>query len=222
MLTKTPPPSAIQRSFNRHLTSFLRSGDPRLDLRRDRHCAHPVYTVGLAKLANNEFANACSCSGWRFLINCRYGDGLCATVAGQEDKDQPEFFGISRGPQATVAVRAKNDLETLPDVKCTDKNHELRFLSIPGLLLDAFWLNSCDRDPGNDRIVPFFTARKEFQSMHAYPVSEFMKIAAPLAQARLKHLQRVQQEETGRKMELLRKASEQRERWWNLGQASSV
>ncbi len=220
MLTKTPLPSAIQRTFNRHLTSFLRNGDPRLDLRRDRHCAHPVYTVGLAQLANNEFPDACSCSGWRFLINCRYGDGLCATVANQ-DGDQPEFFGISRGPQATVAVRAKSDLETLSDVKCTEHEHELRFLSVPGLLLDAFWLNSCDSDPGNDRIVPFFTARKEFQSMHAYAVSEFKKVAVPLAQARLGQLRRAKEEAAGRKNELWRKANEQRALWRNFSQASS-
>jgi hypothetical protein len=212
MLTRTIPPSPIQRTFNRHLAAFLGPADPALDSRRDRHCAHQVFTVGLNQLARKQWLDGSWSSAWRFLINCRSGQGLFATVSCR-DGEQPEFFGLSRGPQATIAVQAKNDLDRLPDVRSNAEEHELCFLSIPGLLVDAFWLRSSGKNSDSDRIVPFFSARKEFQTMRAYSVAEFMEIAVPLANKRLEHMQRLKDEEVGRKNEQLKAANERRAQW---------
>ena len=45
--------------------------------------------------------------------------------------------GLSRGPEATVAVRAAQELRTLPEA--AENAYEPWVLTVPGLLTECFW-----------------------------------------------------------------------------------
>jgi hypothetical protein len=153
---------------------FLRPGDPSPRVHGHQRYWQRVLNLGLQDLAKGQMATAPA--GWRYLIGIRSGDALYATI-----DSQGKMTGLSRGPEATVAFRAAQEIRTLPEA--ADIDYEPWVLTIPGLLTECFWLKS--PGGGNDVVVPFFTSQA-LRSGHAYSIDKFLKIMRPLAEERLR------------------------------------
>jgi hypothetical protein len=212
MLTQPPPPAAIQGAFDRQLTSFLRTGDPSPDARRGKPPAYQVFTLGLVPLSEGrKLEDNVTSVSWRFLINSSSGGGLYATVAARAG-EQPKVTGVSRGPKAVIALQANQDLRKLRQADTNEQKYELRLLTVPGLLTEAFWMKWIPDDAEKDLIVPFFTSQK-LVPMHAYSIDEFVGIAGPLAQARLRAEEGLRREAQRRNQDRRSVATNKRAQW---------
>jgi hypothetical protein len=82
-----------------------------------------------------------------------------------------------RGPQIAQVLRGARKIEFLREVRAQD--YILQMLSVPGLLVEAFWLKS--REGGPDLVVPFYSVSKEIKVKRVYPMDKFLGIARSLA-----------------------------------------
>jgi hypothetical protein len=165
-------PDTVKSAVNQ-IEFFLRPGDPSPREQGQQRYWQRLTKLGLQELANGEMTIVPA--GWRYLIAIRSGDALYATI-----DSQGKMTGLSRGPEATVAFRAAQEIRTLPEA--SDKDYEPWVLTIPGLLTECFWLKS---PAGDDVIIPFFTSQA-LRSGHVYPIDKFLKIIRLLAQERLR------------------------------------
>jgi hypothetical protein len=163
---EAPPKEAID-----DIDAFLQPGDPSpSDLRQQQYWQW-TFTLGLEELAKDNAQLPGAPVGWQYVIGNRSGQALSATVDASN-----KLVGLSRGPAVTAALNAARELKTLPEA--ADSDYEIRLLTIPGLLTEAFWLKSLEGKP--DLIVPFSTAQ-ELRLGHPYPIEKFLKIMRPLA-----------------------------------------
>jgi hypothetical protein len=211
MFKETPPPAPIQRSFDRHFTSFLRPGDPQPDARRGAQYAQPVYVLGLEPLKNGQFGEPTLVS-WRILMGFGSANGLYATVTSR-DGDQAEFSGLSRGPKAALTLAANQNVRQLPQAT---ENYELRLLSIPGLLTEAFWLKWVSDEPDKDVILPFSTAQKELQLWHRYSRQTFAEAAQKSAKNCLNAERDLKDQAVGRAKERSAAEKKKKDDWLKL------
>jgi hypothetical protein len=165
-------PDAVKDAI-KYIDAFLQPGDPSLSDLRQQQYWQWTLTLGLEELAKANTQLLGAPVGWRYLIGNRNGQALAANI----DADN-KLVDLFRGPAVTAALNAARELKTLPEA--ADGKYQIRLLTIPGLLTEAFWLKSQDSKP--DLIVPFSTAQ-ELRLGHPYPVEKFLKIMQPLAEA---------------------------------------
>jgi hypothetical protein len=128
---------------------------------------------------------------WRYLVNFSSQDCLYATF-----DNSLKIIGLSRGPEAALAVQAARELRSLPEI--ADLDYELRVLTLPGLLTEAFWLwraGNAPPEPAGGYIVPFFTCQ-DLRCGYPYQADKFFKLAAEMAKLRTSQ----GLEETGREL----------------------
>ena len=65
---------------------------------------------------------------------------------------------------------------------------ELVLLSIPGLLVESFWLRQSGGDGFTDLVVPYDTPPQPLDEMHVYQRDVFLDIVRILAQERISEL----------------------------------
>jgi hypothetical protein len=153
---------------------FLSPGDPSPRDQGQQRYWQKVFRVRLDAVKKDKLVP--EIAGWRYLIGMRSGNALYATI-----DSKGKMTGLSRGPEATVAFRAAQEIITLPEA--AKKDYHLWVLTIPGLLTECFWLKSTDKKVP-DLVVPFFTSQA-LRCGHVYGIDEFLDIIGPLAKARL-------------------------------------
>jgi hypothetical protein len=211
MVNEPPTPAPIQRTFHRHLAAFLKPGDPSLPDSQRGLPAQEVFSLGLKDLSEGKpIDEAASSVGWRFLIGSRSGNGLYATVS-RSDGEAPELAGVSRGPEAAAAVKAKQDVKKLPGAQ--EGQYNLCILAIPGLLTECFWLKWTPEDHTKDLVVPFVTAQEALMPMHAYTIKTFTEEAQRLAATRRAAFERLEKEELAATKVRLKAAKKKRVVW---------
>ncbi len=144
---KNPPEQAID-----YIDAFLQPGDPSPDNLRQQQYWQWTFTLGLEELAKANAKLPGAAVGWRYVIGDGSGQALSATVDSKN-----KLVGLSRGPAVSSSLNVASELRTLPEA--AEDDYEIRLLTIPGLLTEAFWLKSKDNKK-SDLIVPFFTAQK--------------------------------------------------------------
>jgi hypothetical protein len=173
-------PEVVKGAINQ-LELFLSPGDPSPRDQGQQRYWQKVVTLGLQDLKEDKGpkdAKRTAKLSWRYLIGIRSGDALYATVNWEN-----KMTGLSRGPEATVAFQAAQELRTLPEAAEKDKDYDPWVLTIPGLLTECFWLE-LKRGEGGDLVVPFFTSQA-LRRGNAYRLDKFLEIIRPLAEKRL-------------------------------------
>ena len=160
-----------------------------------------TFTIGLEELAKEQVRLPATAVGWRYIIGNRLGQALSATVDSND-----KLVGLSRGPAVTAGLRVARELKTLPEA--ADGKYEIRLLTIPGLLTEAFWLKSLDGKP--DLIVPFST-EQELRLGYPYSIEKFLKIMRPLAEDWLRGWAEVSEGEAENKRHREQRSAERRQ-----------
>ena len=181
---KNPPEQAID-----YIDAFLQPGDPSPDNLRQQQYWQWTFTLGLEELAKANAKLPDAAVGWRYEIGDGSGQALSATVDSKN-----KLVGLSRGPAVSSSLSVASELRTLPEA--AEDDYEIRLLTIPGLLTEAFWLKSLDNKP--DLIVPFSTAQK-LRLGHPYHSEVFLNIMRPLAKDWLAGWTKVKEREAANK-----------------------
>jgi hypothetical protein len=85
---------------------------------------------------------------------------------------------VSRDPLVRRSIDALRDIPDIEGLK--EEEYELRLLTIPGALLEAFWLKS--KTDRQDFIVPVLAPPGDVEVGRTYSADEFLNLAAALAQ----------------------------------------
>ena len=178
---KPEAPQQIVNAFKDGLKNFVRNDSPdREKLRSAAPAAFPIYTVTLEDL-KKENLNA-QLVGWRLL----YGgpaalervEPTLADVATTGRHSEPKLVKFTQlAPAAEFFTHFEKILKAEQLIR-TERRFELRFLRIPGLTLDAFWLRS--PDGVSDVFVPIRGPAK--LEPRQYSLDEFLRTLQPLVE----------------------------------------
>jgi hypothetical protein len=109
------------------------------------------------------------------------GQGVAAQVpAGQQAEAKPT--GYRRGPKVDKTIRAMREIES--QLGDDEAGYEVRILTIPGLVVEAFWIKS--PEGAQDAIVPYVSLWNQLKPMQRYEPGKFLEIIAELAGKQLK------------------------------------
>jgi hypothetical protein len=146
-----------------------------------------VHTLRLDDLVRKADIASAKKAGWRFLAGGKkLGQPVAADVTEPSQDIPPKMTSLSHGPQISEFLQAVLDLLPLVQAECgAVDSYELRILSIPGILIEAFWLKSPAGD--QDLVVPYRNLSRELKGKQVYPMDEFLRIIQPLAEKGLQY-----------------------------------
>jgi hypothetical protein len=155
------------------------------------HDPQQVFKLGLRDLKAGAGTQAARSTGWRYYAGTEPG----TTVLGQCSPNAAngwQLTSVAFGNQIWSAWQASRSLDDHIDVPAAIP-YELRFLTIPGILVEAFWL--VNRAGGDDFAVVFPAPPGQLNAVlnaeSVYPMATFLNITGALAAARLDHLDRL-------------------------------
>jgi hypothetical protein len=193
-LTYPEPPNEVTLAFWNNLRKFLSPGDITTRIlsnpNGNRWHVHQTYVVGLDDLiAGKTLAQAAAPVGWRFLIG---SDNQAAVGYITARPGKPPRM-TSLGQDDTVKHHMTYALEVNDKIsEAAGQDYEVRYLTIPCLYIDAFWLVPSPRAGQNDLVFPYKTvesrqdpaeATLEQLERKAYTEEKFLEICKPLAVA---------------------------------------
>jgi len=147
----------------------------------DSHYGHPVYSMGIPGLAGVA-ALSPRLIGTNFTLPD--SNGLCVSGDVPENAVQGVALRASKklGPAVDKSHSAFLQLSSFREVATND--FEVRLLRIPGLRFEAFWLKAPPYLPNfsaDDLVYPFISFHKEIPESQIVSMTDFMKVARPLA-----------------------------------------
>ena len=125
---------------------------------------------------------SCSWIGARVFVSYKDQKPISCEMTVPELYGSTEIRSLTRGSTPEQALALIDIASTLPEVMQDD--YELRILSIPGLLLEAFRLRSLTGK--RDLIMPLVVLNPRLKDKIAFPVDEFFEILHPYALKRLR------------------------------------
>src|SRR5262249_39376670 len=149
---------------------------------------HPlqVYTLKLENLVKDSAIAGAEMAGWRFLAGGQLGPPVAGHLTTSDKDSGWKMTSLSRGPRIADFLQAAIKLIALvpPLEDLQSQRYELRMLSIPGLLIEAFWLKSPAGD--KDYVVPYNALSGELIEKRVVPMDEFLRTIWNLAEERLR------------------------------------
>jgi hypothetical protein len=150
------------------------------------HDPQQVFTLSLNDLASGAGTAAAKSVAWRFFA----GTVPAKTVLGHCSQDAMtglwKLTDISYGDRVWNMLDASQRLDNHSGVP-QGNTYTLRVLTIPGLLVEAFWLVA--GSAGDDLVVVFpappHQLHRVLNAQAVYPMPVFLNIIAGLARARL-------------------------------------
>ena len=142
--------------------------------------AVPMFRVKLEDVAAGKWQS--QLTGWRFLAVDGDQNGIVVDVTAPALGHPARVAGVQRRPQVGKLIRALRNVQVPPDGGTDDL--ELSFLTVPGLLTEAFWIKP-KNNVGHGWAVPYRTLVPEFQVKRLYKLEECFDVAQSLAQDRL-------------------------------------
>jgi hypothetical protein len=174
-----PPPANALRAHQSGLANFDTGAQlGALLLQSSKACYVGILDQAKVKDANNKnFDDCVKPAGWRFLAGDSYQ--AAATHVGSVGQTSPILTGFSGEPEVTDQIGHLPELESLTAVQ--KGAFELRFLRVPWLRFEAFWLrvNGATNSQG-DYVVPYtdFAAAQQAGKLEvmtkAYPAADFL------------------------------------------------
>src|SRR5438132_6761223 len=137
--------------------------------------AYKLYVVGLQQIVDDIKPGEQNFVGWRYITDIAPDMALGGQIQQTASTQPPEFVGFTYGPRLARVPRQAAKLETSASVP-PGAPWELVLLSIPGLLLESFWLQQSGGDGSTDLVVPYDTPPQPLEEMHVYQRDAFLDI----------------------------------------------
>jgi hypothetical protein len=173
------PPRQVARAHQTDLGNFVDSGSPVFSLLLQSAKVCTVHSLRKADVCNagGDLTRCVSDAGWRFLAGDSGDTG--ATHVGSVGGSAPKLTGFSGEPKVADAIARFTELEQIPQLQ--QSAFEVRFLRVPWLRFEAFWLHvDGANDSSNDYIVPYtqFATSPQvgLNVMQAYGAAAFLNI----------------------------------------------
>jgi hypothetical protein len=165
------PERDITRAHQAGLADFTDTGTQFGSLLLNSPKSCPVYSLALDRVNGARDIRSCATgTGWRFLA----GDSTqgAATHVGSIEGASPKLTGFSSEPEIADAIGQLSELASIPQVQ--NGTFKLRFLSVPCLRFEAFWLHG----NAEDLVIPCtsFAAAPEvgLEMMQPYTATAFL------------------------------------------------
>jgi hypothetical protein len=210
MIVRPPPPADVTAAFRSTVPLFLAGPNfgPGVNISQQSHLggipvvptlggfgapgpvdhdSQQVFKLGLRDLKAGAGTPAAKSAGWR----CFAGTAAANTVLGYCSLNAAnawELTWVSSGNQASSALQASQGLDHHAGVPAATL-YELRFLTIPAILVDAFWLSNMagGRDLAIVYPAPPGQLHAQLNARSVYEMPAFLAIAATLATTRLNY-----------------------------------
>jgi hypothetical protein len=141
----------------------------------------PVFTLSLTAAANNNGTINPPATGWRVFAGNAVGKIVLGRVA-QLPAGGWKLVGILFGIRVFEALVVSQSLGAYPQV--ADAPYQVRFLAIPGMNVEAFWLAPLQEGPP-DWILPFTTNPDQLptplQGIGIMTLATFLALIKPVA-----------------------------------------
>ena len=142
-----------------------------------------VFLLGIKPIIGGmPLEKAAVAVGWRFLVRDSSGEFAASHVKEPPPGGRPRLTSVSHGKRLEPYFVASERIEGIALGHTRTGLHQLRTLTIPCLLIEAFWLVPESGEGGF--IVPFMSMIGEFANMPVLTVETFLEICRPLAEDR--------------------------------------
>lgn len=141
-----------------------------------------LYTIALDEAARGASLDTRTPAAWRFVVTGDHKPVVACDMSIPQEGAPSGVLSVRQGSGADRCYAALESIWNMAEIG-PDK-YELRWLSIPGLSIEAFWLHSPPEGPG-DRIVPISPQVDELKGRTVLPAQEFLAILQTLAIERL-------------------------------------
>ena len=141
----------------------------------------PAYVIELADCQNEGGCESALVRrvGWKYLATDANGKALSCDVEEAPGAIQAKVDAVSEDADAVTALQLLDELNELQQGV-----YEVRWVSVPGLLVYGFWLKSTT--PGRpDLVVPLRVLQEELTAKQCSELAEFTGIVRKLAIERL-------------------------------------
>jgi hypothetical protein len=183
-LARPIPPQAVQDAASEGVKSFMSPGDRRLAALSESSEAERwrerVFLLGMKPvIGGTPLENAAIAVGWRFLVRDSSGEFAASYVTEPPPGGRPRLASVSHGKRLGPYFEASESIESIALAHAQTERCQLRTLTIPCLLIEAFWLVPESGESGF--IVPFISMIPEFANMPVLTVGKFLETCKPLA-----------------------------------------
>ena len=186
-LVRPITPEAVLHAASEGVKRFLSAGDRRLAVlsgsSKGEQWRERVFLLGIKPVIGGiPLEKAAMAVGWRFLVRDGSGEFAASYVTEPLRGGRPRLVGISHGKRLGPYFDASERIEGIALAQTQTEPHQLRTLTIPCLLIEAFWLVPESGESGF--IVPFISMIPEFANMPVLTVEKFLETCKPLAEDR--------------------------------------
>ncbi len=186
-LVRPVPPDAVQKAADDGVHRFLSSDDRRLAVLSGSSEAERwnqrVFLLGIKPVIGGvALEKAAMAVGWRFLVRDSAGESVASYITEPPPGGAPRLASVSHGRRLAPYFDAAQKIEQIASAQPQTGLHELRTLTIPCLLIEAFWL--VPETVAGGLIVPFISMVPEFRGMPVLTVERFLEVCKPLAAER--------------------------------------
>ncbi len=206
LMTLPAPPDALD-AFRQGIGSFLAGPELDSDLKHQAFIgdapklpaladiiktvsapAAPLqnFTLGLRDVQRSGETSSAKAGSWQFFAGNTASEAVAGECLQNPDTGIWQLTNVSYGSDVWQMIEALNSLPQLAGIPSLE-DFQVRFLKIPGILVEAFWLVS--QNDGTDLAVVFplppnqLQRRLNDQAVYQMPV--FLNIVSALARERL-------------------------------------
>ena len=186
-LVRPIPPEAVEHATREGVKRFLSPGDPRLAVlsgsSKGERWRERIFVLGIKPVIGGiPLEKAAMPVGWRFLVRDGSGEFAACCVTEPPPGGRPRLASILHGKRLEPYFDASERIEAIALGQTQAERYQLRTLTIPCLLIEAFWLVPESGEGGF--IVPFISMIPEFANMPVLNVGNFLETCKPLAVGR--------------------------------------
>jgi len=183
-LVRPIPPDAAQHAASDGVKRFMSPGDRRLaalsESSEGEWWRERVFLLGIKPVIGGiPLEKAAVAVGWRFLVRDSSGELAASYVTEPPPGGRPRLASVSHGKRLRPYFDASQKIESIARAHTQTERYQLRTLTIPCLLIEAFWLVPESAESGF--IVPFISMIPEFENMPVLTVEKFLETCKPLA-----------------------------------------
>ncbi len=207
-IVTTPAPIEAQQAFHQGIGSFLAGpdldndlthqafigGQPKLPAIADiinpaapAPVSHENFILGLRALGRGTGITSAKSMSWRFLAGSTASEAVAGECSQDAETGVWRLTQVAYGSGVWEMIDAANSLSQLPGIPPLAEFH-VRYLKIPGILVEAFWLASPDGSADLAVVFPLppnqLQRRLNDQAVYEMPV--FLNIVSALSAERLR------------------------------------